>query len=41
MDREFGVSRYKLLYLKWISNEVLLYKQGAYIPSLGIEHDGR
>ena len=24
MDREFGVSSCKLLYLKWISNEILL-----------------
>ena len=25
MDGEFGVNRYKLLHLEWISNEVLLY----------------
>ena len=25
MDWEFGVNRYKLLHLEWISNEVLLY----------------
>ena len=41
MDREFGVSRYKLLHLEWISNEVLLYSTGNAIQSLGIEHDGR
>ena len=31
MDREFGVSRCTLLYLEWISNEVLLYSTGNYI----------
>ena len=41
MDGEFGVGRYKLLHLQWISNEVLLYCTGNYIQSLGIEHDGR
>ena len=41
MDGEFGVSRCKLLHLEWMSNEVLLYSTGNYIPSLGIEHDGR
>ena len=41
VDREFGVSRCKLLYLEWISNEVLLYSMGNYIQSLRIEHDGR
>ena len=40
MDWEFGVSRYKLLHLEWISNEVLLYSTGNYIQSLVIEHDG-
>ena len=25
MDREFGVSICKLLYLEWINNEVLVY----------------
>ena len=29
MDGEFGVSRCKLLHLKWLSNEVLLYSIGA------------
>ena len=28
MDGEFGVGRYTLLYLEWISNEVLLYNTG-------------
>ena len=41
MDWEFGVGRYKLLHLEWISNEVLLYCIGRYSQSLGVEHDGR
>ena len=41
MDGEFGVSRYKLLHLEWISSEVLLSSTGNYMQSLGIEHDGR
>ena len=41
MDWEFGVSRCKLLHLKWISNEDLLYSTGDYIQSLVIEHDRR
>ena len=28
MDWEFGVSRYELLYIKWINNKVLLYSPG-------------
>ena len=31
MDWEFGVNRWKLLYLQWISNEILLYSTGNYI----------
>ena len=30
-DWEFGVSRYKLLYVGWIKNKVLLYSTGNYI----------
>ena len=41
MDWEFGVSRYKLLHLEWISNETLLYSIGNCVQPLGIEHDGR
>ena len=40
-EREFGLSRCKLLHLEWIGNEVLLYSTGNYIQSLMIEHDGR
>ena len=38
MDGESGVSRCKLWYLGWISNEVLLFSTGNYVQSLGIEH---
>ena len=41
MDWELGVGKCKLLHLEWISNEVLLYSMGNYIPSLGIDYDGR
>ena len=41
MDWEFGVLRYKLLRLEWISNEVLLYGTGNYIQSPGIGQGGR
>ena len=41
MDWELGFGRCKLLHLKWISSEVMLYSTGNYIQSPGIEHDGR
>ena len=41
MGGEFGVGRYKLLHLKWISNGVLLRSTGNHVQSLGLEHDGR
>ena len=39
-EGKFGVSRCKLLYLDWISNEVLLYSTGNYVQSIGTEHGG-
>ena len=39
MDREFGVRGSKLLHLKWISNEVLLYSRGKCVQYLGIDRD--
>ena len=39
--REFGINRFKLLHLEWISNEVLLYRTGNYIQSLEVEHNRR
>ena len=40
MDWEFGISRHKLLYIKWI-NKVLLYSTGNYIQYPGINHNGK
>ena len=31
MELEFGVSRYKLLYIEWINNKVLLNNTENYI----------
>jgi len=39
MDWEFGVSRFKLLYLEWINNKVILYSRGNAIQFPGIDHD--
>ena len=39
VDGEFGVGRRKLLYLDWISNEVLLF--GELYPVSWDKHDGR
>ena len=36
MDWEFEVYRYKLLYLEWVNNEVLLHSTRNYIQSLGL-----
>ena len=41
VDGEFGVGRYKLLHLEWISSEVLLYSIGNYIKSLVMEDSMR
>ena len=41
MDWEFGVSRYKLLHLEQIRNEVLLLSTGNYIQYPGINHNGK
>ena len=40
MDWEFGISRCKLLHLRWISNKILLYNTENYIESFVMEHDG-
>ena len=36
---ESGVSRYKVFYLEWINNKVLLYSTVNSIQSPGIDHD--
>ena len=38
---EFGISRYKLLHIKWINNKVLLYSTGNCSQYLVINHSGK
>ena len=40
MEREFRVSRCKLIHLEWMGSEVLLYSTGNCVQFLGIEYDG-
>ena len=40
-DWEFGISRYKLLYIGWINNKVLVYSIGNYIQYPVINHNGK
>ena len=41
MEWEFGVSRYKLLYIEWVNNKVLLYSIGHCIQYPVINHNGK
>ena len=41
MVQEFGVGRYKLLYVWWIDNKILLYSRGNYIQSPGTNYNGK
>ena len=41
MEWEVGVSRCKLLDMKWINNKVLLYSMENYIPYPMINHNGK
>ena len=38
---EFGASRCKLLHLEWIYNKGPPYSTGNYVPSPGIDHNGK
>ena len=40
-DWEFGISRCKLFYIRWINNKVLLYGTGNYIQYPVINHNGK
>ena len=40
-DWEFGISRYKLLYIGQINNNVLLYSTGNYIQYPLTNHSGK
>ena len=37
---EFGMSKYELLYIRWIKNKVLLYSTGNYIQYPMINRNG-
>ena len=41
LDWEFGISRYKLVYIEWINSKVLLYSTGKYIQYHVINHNGK
>ena len=40
MDWEFKTSRYKLLFIEWISNKVLMYSTGNSIQYPVVNHNG-
>ena len=40
-DWEFGLSRFKLVFIGWINNKVLLYSTGNYIQYLVINSNGK
>ena len=41
MKWEVGISRYKLLYIGWINNKVLLYSTGNNIQYLMVNRNGK
>ena len=41
INQEFWISRHKLLYIKQINNEVLLYSTGNYTQYLIINYNGK
>ena len=41
LDWEFGIGRWKLVYIEWINNKVLLYSTGNYIQYPVINHNGK
>ena len=41
MEWEFGMSRYKLVYVGWIPNKVLWYSIGGCMQYLVINHNGK
>ena len=41
LDWEFGNSRYELVYIEWINNNVLLYGTGKYIQYPVIKCNGK
>ena len=41
MDWKFWINSFKLLYIEWLNNEVLLYSTGNYIQYPFISHNGK
>ena len=41
INKEFGISRYKILYIKQIKSKDLLYNTGAQSQHAGINHSGK
>ena len=41
INQDFGIRRYKLLYIKQINKKVLLYSTGNYIQYPVINHNGK
>ena len=41
VERELGVSRWKLLYVEWIHIRILLYSTGGYVQYPIINHNGK
>ena len=41
INYEFGISRYKLLYIKQITSKILVYSTGNYNQHLGINYNGK
>ena len=41
IHQEYGINRYKLLYIKYISNKNFLYSTGNYIQYLIIAYNGK
>ena len=40
MERVVGISRYKLLYIEWINNKILLYSTENYNQYPMVNHNG-
>ena len=41
MEWEFGINKYKLVYIEWINNQVLLNSTGNYIQCPAINYNGK
>ena len=41
MNWEIGIGIFKLLYIEWINNKVLLYSTGNYVEYPVINHNGK